>query len=120
VETTVLRCPGVTELPEQGLRILCSSAESIVNEENRFTVRPQGQPVVRTRLPGDAMRLPGGTKTLKKLFIDRKIPASQRAAIPVIADETGVLGVYGIGANRDTVPQDLPAVEIRFEAFTEK
>ena len=120
VETTVLRCPGVTELPEQGLRILCSSAESIVNEENRFTVRPQGQPVVRTRLPGDAMRLPGGTKTLKKLFVDRKIPASQRAAIPVIADETGVLGVYGIGANRDTVPQDLPAVEIRFEAFTEK
>ena len=45
------------------------------------------------------MRLPGGSRTLKKLFIDRKIPAARRGLVPVIADEAGVLGVYGVGVN---------------------
>jgi tRNA(Ile)-lysidine synthase len=57
--------------------------------------------VLRHRLSGDAIRLPGGTKTLKKLFIDRKIPAMERRMIPVVADAQGVVGVYGIGANQD-------------------
>ena len=34
--------------------------------------------LIRPRKQGDEIRLPGGRKTLKKLFIDRKIPASQR------------------------------------------
>ena len=64
------------------------------------------------------MRLSGGTKSLKKLFIDRKIPAAQRAGIPVIADDRGILGVYGIGASHDRLAdQQVPAVEIRFEVL---
>ena len=57
--------------------------------------------VVRPRLPGDAIRLPGGTKTLKKWFIDRKVPAAQRGLVPVFADDSGVLAVYGLGQNLD-------------------
>ena len=57
--------------------------------------------MLRSRESGDTMRLPGGSKSLKKLFIDRKIPVQLRRRIPVIADDAGVLGVYGIGANRD-------------------
>ena len=45
------------------------------------------------------MRTAGGTKTLKKLLIDRKVPAAQRALVPVAADASGVLGVYGIGVD---------------------
>jgi tRNA(Ile)-lysidine synthase len=60
---------------------------------------PNGPVVVRSRLPGDAIRLPGGTKTLKKLFIDAKIPASQRPFVPIVADAQGVLGVLGFGAD---------------------
>ena len=67
---------------------------------------------MRSRRSGDSMRLPGGTKSLKKLYIDRKIPASRRHQIPVIADERGVAGVYGFGANLDRLS---PGVEIRFE-----
>jgi hypothetical protein len=33
----------------------------------------------------------------------------------VVADDAGVLGVYGIGVNLDRVPADLPAVRIRVE-----
>lgn len=46
---------------------------------------------VRTRLPGDRVRLKGmdGRKKVKKLFIDQKIPRSQREQQIVIADAIG-------------------------------
>jgi hypothetical protein len=56
-----------------------------------------------------------GTCTLKKLFIDRKIPAHQRNRIPVLADEQGVLGVWGIGTNVDRLAQETPAMQIQIE-----
>ena len=98
---TQIAYPGVTELPELGLQILCQSAQDGVQSADCFTVQPQGRMVLRSRQAGDSIRLPGGTKSLKKLFIDRKIPASGRDRIPVIADEKGVLGIYGIGVNLD-------------------
>ena len=106
---------GSLELPELGLRVVCAEADTIVNTPDTFTVVPEGKIVVRSRLPGDRIRLSGGTKSLKKLFIDRKIPASERLRIPIIADEAGVLGVWSIGADQNRIPKALPAVTIRFE-----
>ena len=37
---------------------------------------------------------------MKKRFIDRKIPQWERPAVPVIADERGVLAVMGFGSDR--------------------
>ena len=54
------------------------------------------------------------TKTLKKLFIDKKIPAALRDQLPVICDDQGILGVYSIGANLDRIPETLPAVTVCF------
>lgn len=115
LEPTVLACPGVTELPVLDLRVICAEAVCCTAKEDCFTVLPQGQMILRARQAGDAIRLPGGTKSLKKLFIDQKIPASRRDRIPVIADEKGVLGVYGFGPNRDRVANELPGIQIRFE-----
>jgi tRNA(Ile)-lysidine synthase len=70
---------------------------------------------LRARQPGDQIRLNAGTCTLKKLFIDRRIPAHQRPHIPVLTDEQGVLGVWGIGANVDRLATQLPAMQIRLE-----
>ena len=106
---------GGLELQELGVRVVCAEAEGIVNTLDTFTVVPEGRIVIRSRLPGDSLRLNGGTKSLKKLFIDRKIPAHQRNQIPVICDEAGILGVYGIGADQNRIPKALPAVTIRFE-----
>ena len=108
---TELKCPGVTEIPQLGLRIICRQAQAL----SGFTVLPNGKMLVRSRQQGDSMRLPGGTKSLKKLFIDRKIPAARRSQIPVIADEKGVLGVYGFGANLDRTPEKGEGIEILFE-----
>lgn len=54
---------------------------------------------VRPRRTGDTLRLSGGTRTLKRLMIDRKIPAAQRGRIPVITAEGQVLAVYGLGTD---------------------
>lgn len=110
--TAVLPCPGSYET--EGIRIHCRKAVEPVLQWDRFTVCPQGTVVVRTRKAGDTIRLKGGTKSLKKLFADRKIPASRRSQMPVIADDAGVLAVWGIGANLDRISGDEP-VEIWFE-----
>ena len=109
------RLQAETEGAATRYRLVCAEVETIVNTCDTFTVCPEGEIVLRSRQSGDEMRLPGGTKTLKKLFIDRKIPASQRPHIPVIADEKGVLAVFGIGVNLDRVPERLPAKTVKLE-----
>lgn len=104
-------CPGEVTL-NNSVKISCRPAQEKVLQWNRFTVYPSGNMVVRARRPGDNMRLSGGTKSLKAIFVDRKIPASQRDQIPVIADSQGVLGVYGIGANLDRISGNTQPVEI--------
>ena len=115
LETYSLSCPGMLDLPDIGLRITCVNAEEPVDRADAFTVYTNGNVVVRSRKEKDSIRLYGGSKDLKKLFIDRKIPATQRMQIPVIADDDGVLGVYGVGVNRDRYASDMPAVLICFE-----
>ena len=56
---------------------------------------------VRPRQTGDEILLPGGHKTLKKLFIDRKIPSHRRSLVPVVADSRGVLLVYPFAASAE-------------------
>ena len=109
---------GSQKLPQWKLEIHVSQAQSLEQGKTVFTVQPEGKIVVRSRLPGDRIRLPGGSKTLKKLFIDEKIPAWERPFLPVLADEKGVLAVVGIGGNLDRVAKELPAV--RIEAGAEK
>lgn len=115
LNTVSLTCPGSVLLPDLGLRVVCSPATQLMDTQDCFTVVPNGPIVMRCRQSGDRMRLSGGSKDLKKLFIDQKIPAARRLAIPVIADEKGVLGVYGFGANRERLSNCDSAVEIRFE-----
>ncbi len=89
-------------------------AAAIVNTPYVFTVHPVGQIRIRSRREGDAIRLPGGTKSVKKLFIDRKIPAPQRHNIPILCDDAGILGIVGIGVNLDRAADTLPAQQIIF------
>lgn len=115
-EVTLL--PGDTlQLPQWGMTASYVPAQQIINTKEIFTVSASGPVVLRSRQAGDSIRLNAGTCTLKKLFIDRKIPAHQRLYIPVLADGQGVLGVYGIGANVDRLAAQLPAMQIRLEVL---
>ena len=109
-----LPCPGEIYIPELDLHVKCTMADEIINDPNTFTVAQLSNPVLRSRETGDTMRCRGGSKSLKKLYIDLKIPADSRPLVPVIADDAGVLGVCGIGPNLDRIACDIPAVQIRF------
>lgn len=112
-EPVMLPCPGEGIFGD--VKVICTPAEEIVNAPDAFTVSSQGPVTVRSRESGDRMRLPGGTKSLKKLFIDRRIPALQRPWVPVVCDDAGVLGVGYLGANMDRAAKNLPAILIRFQ-----
>lgn len=107
---------GLTARREYGLLILAHDlparflAPMPLREGSNFlpglpwTVVLQAPPwpglVVRSRRTGDMFTLPNGhTKTLKKLFIDQKLPRSERERIPVVADDQGVIAVAGLGYN---------------------
>ncbi len=117
IEPLVLQPGDTALLPELGLRVRYLPAEEIRNTKEIFTINGDGPITLRARCAGDTIRLNAGTQTLKKLFIDRKIPAARRDAIPVFADEQGVLGVYGIGANVDRLATKLPAMQICVETL---
>ena len=112
LETVLLPKEGSVNISGIGLRVTVAKAEKTENGPDCFTVCPRGQMVLRCRCSGDEIRLSGGTKSVKKLMIDRKIPAAQRMRIPLIADDVGVLGIYGFGADLDRIG---PGVRIRFE-----
>lgn len=118
--------PGRVLIPELGLQIICDyvkNCENFANAPTIFTLNygmiPDGALTVRPRQPGDTMRLPGGSRSLKKLLIDRKIPRSQRDRIPVIAVGSTVLAVAGIGVNQSYAAGSVPdALQIRIEKET--
>ncbi len=53
--------------------------------------------LIRTRQPGDyiIVNSDGGTKKIKSYFIDEKIPSGDRERIPLIADGSNIIWVYG-------------------------
>ena len=65
--------------------------------------------VVRQRRDGDSVRLfyNGMTKTLKKLFNERRIPLHQRDKVFILSDENGIVWVEGFGvAERCSVDEN--------------
>lgn len=115
LETVLLPQDGSVLLPDLGLKVTCYPAQQLLNTATVFTVKPASELCVRCRISGDTIRLPGGSKSVKKLFADRKIPVSARLSIPIVADRDGILGIYGIGPDRSRIAEDFPALQIRFE-----
>lgn len=112
-----LSCPG--EVLWNDVLITCAPADEIVNTSDCFTLQTCGKLVVRCRRAGDSIRLPCGTKSLKKLFIDKKIPANLRDYIPVVSDDAGILAVAGFGADGHRQARELPAVTITIKEIKE-
>ncbi len=65
-----------------------------------------GNPVIRSRITGDKIRLAGRgvTKSLKKLYNEYGIPHEQRDTLPVIADMEGIVWIHGFGPSERVAP----------------
>lgn len=61
----------------------------------------KGGITVRNRQPGDKIKLKGGTKKIKDLFIDLKIPREMRNRVPIVVDGEEVIlaGEYRMNEN---------------------
>lgn len=67
-------------------------------DNSNFTIKLNTKDIklplhVRNRIKGDKMEIKGlnGTKKIKDIFIDEKIPKSKRDNYPIIADDNGVI-----------------------------
>lgn len=99
-------------IPELNLEVTLEKAIYEDNIYKSFTVYlfktsdVYGKITIRPRQTGDMIKLRGTdcTKSAKKLFIEKRIPAAIRHLIPVISDERGVLGIYKIGCDERGTP----------------
>ncbi|MGM9522540.1 MAG: tRNA lysidine(34) synthetase TilS [Oscillospiraceae bacterium] len=106
-EPRELPTDGVLTIEELGLRFTAATILSmceIYKSLTTFLFKSDsicGKITVRPRNTGDSIRLSekSGAKSLKRLFIDKKIPAHARAAVPVICDELGPVAIPGIGCD---------------------
>ena len=95
-EAVMLPMPGSVTLPQWGIQLTVSTVPN-----GGTGVRTQGALWVRSRKEGDSLRRGGGTKSLKKQMIDRKISAAQRPFVPILADEAGVIWAGSFGFHLD-------------------
>ena len=116
-EPVLLSCPGEVQFGR--FRIVCTPAKEIVQSERFFTVTAGNDMTVRSRQSGDQLTLPGGTASLKKLMIDRKIPAADRPFIPVLEDQQGIIAVYSLGAQMNRRATGLPGWTITITEMKE-
>lgn len=66
--------------------------------------------VVRSRRPGDRIRLPGGTKKVKKVMLESRIPPSERHRVPLLVDAEGtVLWIAGLAKAESVGPEGEPS-----------
>ena len=119
-----LKVPGVTALPEAGCSLsvtvlpqrpgnLKKDFKKMHGKEGGALSKSTGQangpvaffdrekfrkPEVRSFTPGDTLRVLGlgGRKKIKDIFIDEKVPASERGSVPIITSEGEVLWVVGL------------------------
>ncbi len=99
---------GETEVEDTGWRIRCRPVRCPAEIERSpglfYLARSKlvGGLVVRSRETGDVITLPRrGTKTIKKLLIDEKVPRRERERIPILADGGGVVAAAGFGPDRN-------------------
>ncbi|NMA08303.1 MAG: tRNA lysidine(34) synthetase TilS [Clostridiales bacterium] len=118
--------PGVTALPEADLWIRVNKTKMSAQNTQSFhkiyvdSCAIHGILVCRARVSGDRFKASGSscTKTLRRMFIDAKIPAARRGLIPVLTDGSGrIAAVYGFGvADGFAAQPGDDALEVSFES----
>lgn len=96
---------SVIEVPELGVKVeakimskeRCKLLPSRANTRAFDLDKIDGKLVIRNRKAGDKIKPIGlgGTKKLKDIFIDKKIPRDARERIPIIADDTKIIWIVG-------------------------
>ncbi len=104
----LLRVPGETEIPEAKCTINAGVSDYIDTknagdfralfdfDELRFPLK------VRFRKEGDRIKTESGTKKLQDLFVNKKIPRSDRAFVPIVVNGKGEI-LWVVGVRRSSI-----------------
>ncbi len=103
---------GVNDIFAERVMINISSSESKnIEFFNKIAISEiisfdniKGSLRVRNRITGDKICIRGINRSLKKLFIDNKIPKEYRDIIPIIFDDEGIIYVPFIGISDRVKP----------------
>ena len=124
-----LRVPGEAVFAEAGLTVtaellprreVVSPPEAVAGDEAVFDWDDLEPPlIVRGRRQGDRFRPFGmdGTKGLKQFFIDSKVAASFRSAVPLICDDKGIMWVVGMRRSDAAPVHDSTRTVLRLRAM---
>lgn len=117
-----LEIPGIISLPN-GAFVRTEMVEAYANTDEHTYICSAGQiklPLhIRTRKPGDRMTWKGlqGSKKLKDIFIDAKVPVKDRDVWPVITDDNGEI-LWLVGLKKGQAPSgtaEAPYIKIWYE-----
>ena len=119
--------PGkYVDYPELGKRIICSEATAQAIIHSSFKIfyfqshKVCGKISVGSRAAGDQIRLLGRgcTKSVRRLFSERRLTQAQRAQALVFRDAQGVIAVEGFGvAERCAAEAGSPALRVEITAL---
>ncbi len=112
-------------LEEAGLFVRCENLaacpKDVYKSFNTFYFKYAnicGSITITARKPGDRFRPAGRgcTKTLKALFAENGVASWRRGVVPVLRDEAGILGVFGVGGAERVCarPGDANVLKIEF------
>jgi len=90
-----LTVPGTVELPD-GRAVVARPCPASEGGAGAVMAWPgPGTLTVRTRRPGDRVRLRGRDVSLKRYLLERRVPADRRAELPLVASGARILWVAG-------------------------
>ena len=92
---------GITEIPQKNTKIFYGN-ENVYKLATSVTVdcgRIVGSLYARPRMEGDRIKVFGVSRSVRKEFINKKIPLCVRNDIPIICDDEGIVYVPYIGAD---------------------
>lgn len=111
IPRTFLSIPGETRIGTHVIRV----ARSETPLPGAINLPDVPELFVRSREPGDVIRLPGGSRTLHKLLIDRKVPAADRDSVPVLCTADGPAALLGVPNAAPPCPEQGPYLTITYK-----
>ena len=102
-----------------GIGTIIVSEETVTSENVKNCISVRSPLIVRNRISGDCVKFPKRPeKTLKKLFVDDKIPLDKRSRIPIVVSEGEIVWVGGYGSAEKYRPK-IGSVGVCFRFFSQ-
>ena len=106
-QSTTLKM-GKNILADWGIVVTLEESEDKQTKAHKLSAafdmdKIEGNIILRQRVDGDRIKPMGmeGTKKVKDLFIDKKIPREERVKVPIISDQKGIIWIPGYAASRE-------------------